>query len=84
MQLGTGITRVLFFPVFFPKLLESCYIVFVIKRETRISHAQKQKGSGFQPLRSAELVKAEETGVSPTPLPPGQLLNCPQPKPSLD
>lgn len=60
MQLGTGILGVWFFFFSFSKVLESCDIS-VVKREIRISHPQKQKVSGFQPLRSAEPLKAEET-----------------------
>jgi len=61
----------LFFPLFFSNVLESCYIVFKIKKEIRTSNTQKEKGPAFQRLRSAELAKAEEAKVSPTPLPQG-------------
>lgn len=73
MQLGTGIIVFpsLFF--FFQMFLKAATLFLKLKKEVRVCNTQKQKGSGFQSLRSAELVKAEETKVSPTPLPPG---NC--------
>lgn len=65
-----GVSEFCFSHTCFPNVLESCYILFIIT----ISQTQKQQCSGFQPVKSAELVKAEETRVSPTTLPPGHLL----------
>lgn len=51
----------LFFPWFFSNVLE---------KEIRTSNTQ-EKGPAFQRLRGAELAKAEEAKVSPSPLPQG-------------
>lgn len=77
-------TGIIVFPIFFSNVLERCYIVFKIKKEIRTGNTQKEKGTAFQRLGSAELAKAEEAKVSRTPRPQGRCEALPLAKPSLD